>query len=158
MGQRTLASRVSSEPPGPESRQERFHDPMEQTAAWIGPLPPAEACYPKPANGLQLAWRGVMLCNSFLHRWFNIYDCGAEAALYLYASPLLRCFAGTDSDRAAVRHESSAPRFRDILERRGLSRPGDFPSLPGRQPELDISWRSPWLYVSLLLLALLLAL
>ncbi len=131
---------------------------MEQTAAWAEPLTPVEPSFSKPANGLQLAWRGVVLCNSFVHRWFNIYDCGAEAALYLYASPLLRCLAGTDSDRAAVPHETTAPRFLNLLERRGLSRPENAPSFPGGQPELAIPWRSLWLYVSLLLPALLLAL
>jgi IS5 family transposase len=158
MGQKILASRKSLEKPAGKSKRELYLDPNELTAHWTEPLVPAEPWFPKPGNGRKLAWRGVVLCNSFLHRWFNLCDCGAEAALYFYASPLLRCFAGMDSSGAAAPHKTTAFGSRHLIEQHGLLGPEDSPAPPGSGSKFEISWRSPWLYLSLLLLAWLLLL
>ena len=158
MGQKILALRKGLEKPFRKSRRELSLDPNELTEHWTEPLVPAEPWFPKPGNGRKLAWRGVMLCNSFLHRWLNLCDCGAEAALYLYASPLLRCFAGMDSSGAAGPQETTAFRSRHLLEQHGILGPVNSTALPGSGSKFEISWRSRWLYLSLLLLAWLLLL
>ena len=158
MGQSLLASRKGLEKPARKSRRELSLDPNELTAHWTERLVPAEPWFPKPGNGRKLAWRGVMLCNCFLHHWFNLCDCGAEAALYLYASPLLRCFAGMNSGGAAAPHETTALRSRHLMEQHGTLGRGNSPALDEIRSDFEISWRSPWLYLSLLLLAWLLLL
>jgi IS5 family transposase len=157
MGQRIPASRKGLEKPARKSRRELVRDPNELTAHWTKRSVPAELWFPKPGNGRKLAWRGVELCNSFLHRWFNLCDCGAEAALYLYASPLLRCFAGLDSSGGAAPHEAAFG-SRRLLDQQGLLGPEDSSPLSGSGPKFEISWRSPWLYLLLILLAWLLLL
>jgi hypothetical protein len=158
MGQNLLASRKSLEKPFRKSRHELSFDPNELTARWTEPLVPAEPWFPKPSNGRKLAWRGVVLCNCFLHRWFNLCDCGAEAAFYLYASPLLRCFAGMNSGGAAGPQETAVLGSRHLLEQHGILGRGNSPALDESPSKFEISWRSPWLYLSLLLLAWLLLL
>jgi IS5 family transposase len=158
MGQKIPVSRKGREKAARKSRREPSLDPYELTAHWTERSVPADPWFPKPGHGRKLAWRGVELCNSFLHRWFNLCDCGAEAALYLYASPLLRCFAGMDSSGAAAPHETTTFRSRHLLEQHGLLGPEVSPALPGSESKFEISWRSPWLYLSLVLLAWLLLL
>jgi hypothetical protein len=158
MGQKIPESRKGLEKAARKSRREPSRDSNELTAHWTERTVPAEPRFPKPGNGRKLAWRGVELCNSILHRWFNLCDCGAEAALYLYASPLLRCFAGVDSSGASAPHEAAAFGSRHLLEQHGLLGPEVSPALPGSGPKFEISWRSPWLYLSLVLLAWLLLL
>jgi hypothetical protein len=135
---------------------ELFARPKEQTAAGTAPLAPIEPCFPKPGDGRNLAWRGASFCSSFLHRWFNLCDCGAESMLYLYASPLLQCFAGMDSNRAAVPRWAAALRFRDLLDRSDSLRPESPLPRPIRRPEFEVSWSTPWLCVLFLLVAILL--
>ncbi len=158
MGQKIPALRKGLEKPARKSRRELARDPNELTAHWTERLVPTELWFPKPGNGRKLAWRGVVLCNSFLHRWFNLCDCGAEAALYLYASPLLRCFAEMDLSGAAAPHDVAALGSRHLLEQRGHLGPEVSPALSGSGSKFEISWRSPWLYLVLVLLAWLLLL
>jgi IS5 family transposase len=53
-----------------------------------------------------------------LQHWFNLWDPGAEDALY--ESPALRGFAGVDQGRAAAPDESTILNFRHLLEAHDL--------------------------------------
>jgi hypothetical protein len=108
----------------------------------------------KPGNGRRLAWLGVELCSSFLHRWFNVYEIGAEDALY--ALPGLRRFAGVNLGSIAAPCETVSLHARRLLERHDFSRPVNSQAFSGSPLESGISWRTPWLYLPFLLLVLLL--
>jgi hypothetical protein len=137
-------------------RQRMFACPKEQAAAGTEPFAPIEPCYSKQGDGLSMARRGASFCSSFLHRWFNLCDCGAEAMFYLYASPLLQCFAGMNSNHAAAPRWAAGLRFRDLLDRSDGLRPESPLPRPNRRPEFEVSWSTPWLCVLFLLVAILL--
>jgi hypothetical protein len=112
---------------------------------------PAEQCNPKPANGSRLARLCMKLSRCLFHRWFNLYDLGIEDDLYI--SPLMRRFAGMDLCRTAALQETAAFRSSNLTERDGYLEPEYNAALPERKSKSGIPWRSPWLYLSLLLFA-----
>jgi hypothetical protein len=155
MRQESLASQACTEELGREPGQEQILDRMEQAAPCAEPLASVEPCDPKPGRGRRLARLGIKLFSCFFHRWFNLYELGLEE--YLYVSPMLCRFAGMNLGRAAVPQQAAAIRSLDLPEQDNPFRPDYSTALP-REPKSGVPWKSPWLYLSLALLAWLFAL
>jgi hypothetical protein len=115
--------------------------------------PRSQASFERPDNGGRLTWLGAILCTFFLHRPFNLYDSGAESA-----SPASHRHAGNDVGRAATSEETAIQRSRHLPDEYGFSGLANAPALRVNQSQSDISWQTPWLYVTFLLLAWLLLL
>jgi hypothetical protein len=137
------------------ANRELFLEQLEQGASSTETLSPAELDDSQSDNGRRLMWRGAKLCSSVLHRWFNLYDFGAGGALY--ALPVLRRFAGMELDCAVSSNEMNDLGSRH-LEERGFVGPSDSPALSVSQSRAEISWRTPWLYLFLVLVVWLLLL
>jgi hypothetical protein len=148
MLQKILASQASFERLGGETGQEQSLDRIEQAAPWTEP------CYSKVVNARRLAWLGVKLCNSFLHRWFNLCDVGAEELLY--ALPMLHSFAGVDVDPMTAPQETATLHSRHLPGEHDFLSPANSRALSGNQSKFEVSWRTPWLYLVFLLLVWLL--
>ena len=148
MRQKTMASQASFERLDWETGQEQSLDRIEQGSPWTEP-----GCS-KLVNPRRLAWLGVKLCNSFFHRWFNLCEVGAEELLF--ALPMVRSFAGMDSDPMTASQETATLHSRPLLGERDFFSEADSPDMSGNQSKFEISWRTPWLYLVLLLLVWLL--
>jgi hypothetical protein len=156
MRQESRASQVSTDELGREAEQGLLLDRIERLALCTEPSAPVETCCPKSGNGRWLARLGFKLCSCLFHRWFNLYDLGIEQDLYV--SPLLRRFAGMDLGYVTAPQETATLRSCNFPGQNGILRP-EFPTaLAGRGSKSGIPWRSPWLYLSLLLFAWLFAL
>ncbi len=164
MRQNVLTSHASLMQRGWESGEEQFSgqpDQMVQARPWIEPEPsaPTEPCHPKPGDGLALVWLRAILCTFFLHRWFSRYDSGAGAGLHASPAPHRSAPAGpADFDQAAASHSMAAGRSRHRMRQSNLPGPDSSPALPQSRRELDLPWRTPWPYLSILLLVWLLLL
>jgi hypothetical protein len=156
MRQRTLTSRTSFEKRGWETRRGQFLARMEPGESWTVPSAPSEPGHGRPVNGRWLVWQRAILCSFFLDRWLNQHEFGAEDALY--ASPAPHRFTRAGWGRDAASHGTSAGRSRNLVEEHDLLEPGPPPALPRSLSEFDVSWRTPWLYLTFLLLAWLLLL
>src|SRR5438876_12199263 len=100
MRQQTLAAQTGFEKYGRKTKRERFLEEMQQVVPWAELQALVEPHYPKGENGRPPVGLSIMLRVYFLQQWFNLSDPGAEDALY--ASPVLRRFAGVDLGRAPV--------------------------------------------------------
>ena len=79
-----------------------------------------EPFYPKPGNGRPPIGIERMLRIYFLQHWFNLSDPAVEEALY--DSAAMRGFVGIDLGREPVPDETTACRFRHLLEQHDLGR------------------------------------
>lgn len=154
MRQNILKSQASLEERGWEPREERFLGQMEQARPWTEPLAPIGTCQSKPGDGLWLVWLRAILCTFYSHQWLDLYGSGAEDGLH--ALPVPQGFARDGLNQAAASHEIAASRSQHLMGQSGLLGPGSPPALPRSRTDFDISWRTPWPYLSLLLLVLLL--
>jgi hypothetical protein len=106
------------------------------------------------SDARRLAWLGLKLCNSWLYRWFNLCEIGVEEVFYALLMPHffaeVELVPATASQEAATRYSNHSP------EENGYCRPADSPEPSRDRPEPAISWRTPWLYLVLLLLVWLL--
>jgi hypothetical protein len=151
MWRKSLVSEASIDEFGREDDQGLSFDPMEQMTPWTKDRAPVEPYNPKPGSVRRLARLGLKLCRCFFHRWFNLYDLGIEQDLYV--SPLLRRFAGMDLCHAGAPQETASLCRCDLPGREDFLEPEYSAALPGRESKSGIPWRSPWLYLSLLLFA-----
>jgi hypothetical protein len=147
MGQMLQTSPAGLEEHGWESSQEQFLGQMECVEPGMKPMERGEST---PAKLRGLAWCGFKLCNSFVHRWFNLYDFDALEALY--ALGLVRCFAGVDLGSVDPSCETVASGSCHLSEEDGFMKPDSSSAMPGSQSKFEISWRTPWLYLCFLLL------
>ena len=103
------------------TRRERFLAEMERVVPWGELCALVEPVYPKsggpgrPTIGLER-----MLRIYFLQHWFNLSDPAVEEALYDVAS--MRAFVGIDLGREPVPDETTACKFRHLLEEHGLGK------------------------------------
>jgi hypothetical protein len=102
----------------------------------------------------KLAWQCVKLCNSMLHRWFN--SCEADVEEVFYALLMPHFFAEVELVPVSVSQDAATRRSDQLLEGNGYLRAADYPEASSDRQESVISWRTPWLYLVLLLLVWLL--
>jgi transposase, IS5 family len=97
------------------TRREQFLTEMDRVVPWVELCALIEPFYPKsdgagrPALGLQR-----MLRVYFLQQWFNLSDPAVEEALY--DSRAMRAFVGIDLGREGAPDETTACKFRHLLE------------------------------------------
>jgi hypothetical protein len=151
MRQESLTSQVCTDELGREAEHGLLLDRIGQLAPCTEPSAPVESRCPKSGNGRRLARLGFKLCSCFFHRWFNLYDLGIEEDLYV--SPLLRRFAEMDLGHSTALQETAPLRSNSLPGQDGFLE-AEYPAaLLGRESKSGIPWRSPWLYLSLLLMA-----
>ena len=105
---------------GKTTRRAAFLSEMERVVPWADMCGLIAPCYPKPGNGRPPYGLERMLRIYFLQQWFNLSDPGVEEALY--ASAVMRDFAGIDLGREAAPDETTICRFRHLLEAHDLGR------------------------------------
>lgn len=104
-----------------KTRREEFLEQMDRVVPWAELCVVIEPVYPKvegagrPPVGLER-----MLRIYFLQQWFNLSDPGVEEALY--DSRAMRRFAGIDLGHEAVPDETTACKFRHLLEQHALGK------------------------------------
>ena len=101
-----------------KTRRAAFLEEMEQVVPWAELCRLVEPYYPKAGNGRQPVGVERMLRIYFLQQWFNLSDPAVEEALY--DSVVMRQFVGIDLGREPVPDETTACKFRHLLEEHGL--------------------------------------
>ena len=102
------------------TRRAAFLAEMERVVPWPALCALIEPFYPKPGNGRPPIGVERMLRIYFLQQWFNLSDPAVEEALY--DSLAMRRFVGIDLGREPVPDETTACRFRHLLEAHDLGR------------------------------------
>ena len=102
------------------TRRATFLAEMEQVVPWRRLCRLIEPVYPKAGNGRPPVGLERMLRIYFLQHWFNLSDPAVEEALYDSLS--MRRFVGIDLGREPVPDETTACRFRHLLEEHELGR------------------------------------
>src|SRR5437879_10210027 len=118
MKQRTLAMMTGFERYTRKTRRAIFLEDMEQVVPWRELCGWLEAQYPKPGNGRPPVGVERMLRIYFLQQWFNLSDPAVEEALY--DSAVMRQFVGIDLGCEPVPDETTACKFRHLLEEHQL--------------------------------------
>jgi transposase, IS5 family len=116
--QRTLAMMTGFERYTKKTRRAIFLEEMEQVVPWRELCGLVEPHYPKRGNGRPPVGVERMLRIYFLQQWFNLSDPGVEEALY--DSAVMRQFVGIDLGREPVPDETTACKFRHLLEEHQL--------------------------------------
>ena len=98
----------------------------------------------------RLAWAGVKLLSSFLHRWLNLCEVGAEEIFF--ALTMLRPFSGVNLDPAAAPQEAATLNSPQLFEEQELGEEGNVEGISASRTRFTISWRTPWLYLIFALL------
>jgi len=101
-----------------KTRRAAFLEEMEHVVPWAELCALIEPYYPKAGNGRQPVGLERMLRLYFLQQWFNLSDPAVEEALY--DSVVLRQFVGIDLGREPAPDETTACKFRHLLEEHGL--------------------------------------
>ena len=101
-----------------KTRRMQFLEEMEQVVPWRELTALIEPHYPKAGNGRPPVGVGRMLRIYFLQQWFNLSDPAVEEALY--DSPVMRQFVGIDLGNEPVPDETTACKFRHLLEEHRL--------------------------------------
>ena len=101
-----------------KTRRAAFREEMGQGVPWAELCALIEPYYPKAGNGRQPVGLEGMLRLYFLQQWFNLSDPAVEEALY--DSVVLRQFVGIDLGREPAPDETTACKFRHLLEEHGL--------------------------------------
>jgi hypothetical protein len=148
MRQKTLASVAGFEGFDPDIEQEEPLDRIGQADSGT------ESRHVQLSDAQRLAWMGVKLCNSLLHRWFNLCEVGLEEVFYALLMP--RFFAEAELIPATASQETASLHSRHLSEDNDFLQSADSADSSGHWPELAISWKTPWLYLVLLLLVWLL--
>ena len=118
MRQQTLAMTTGFERYSKKTRRAQFLEEMEQLVPWRELRALIEPHYPKAGNGRPPVGVGRMLRIYFLQQWFNLSDPAVEEALY--DSPVMRQFVGIDLGNEPVPDETTACKFRHLLEEHRL--------------------------------------
>jgi IS5 family transposase len=101
-----------------KTRRQVFLEEMEQVVPWRELCALVEPHYPKPGNGRPPVGVERMLRIYFLQQWFNLSDPAVEEALY--DSAVMREFVGIDLGHEPVPDETTACKFRHLLEEHQL--------------------------------------
>ena len=101
-----------------KTRRAIFLEEMEQVVPWRELCALIEPHYPKPGNGRPPVGVERMLRIYFLQQWFNLSDPAVEEALY--DSAVMRQFVGIDLGHEPVPDETTACKFRHLLEEHQL--------------------------------------
>src|SRR5215470_15582916 len=107
--QRTLAMMTGFERYTKKTRRAIFLEEMEQVVPWRKLCVLVEPHYPKPGNGRPPVGVERMLRIYFLQQWFKLYD-----------SAVMRQFVGIDLGQEPVPDETTACKFRHLLEEHQL--------------------------------------
>src|SRR5215470_7359552 len=116
--QRTLAMMTGFERYSKKTRRAAFLEEMEQVVPWAELCALVEPHYPKPGNGRPPVGVKRMLRIYFLQQWFNLSDPAVEEALY--DSAVMRQFVGIDLGHEPVPDDTTACKFRHLLEEHSL--------------------------------------
>ena len=101
-----------------KTRRAIFLEEMEQVVPWRELCGLIEPHYPKPGNGRPPVGVERMLRIYFLQQWFNLSDPAVEETLY--DSAVMRQFVGIDLGHEPVPDETTACKFRHLLEEHQL--------------------------------------
>ena len=101
-----------------KTRRQIFLEEMEGVVPWRELCALVEPHYPKPGNGRPPVGVERMLRIYFLQQWFNLSDPAVEEALY--DSAVMRQFVGIDLGHEPVPDETTACKFRHLLEEHQL--------------------------------------
>jgi len=101
-----------------KTRRAIFLEEMEQVVPWRELCALIEPHYPKPGNGRPPVGVERMLRIYFLQQWFNLSDPAVEETLY--DSAVMRQFVGIDLGHEPVPDETTACKFRHLLEEHQL--------------------------------------
>src|SRR5438105_4747068 len=118
MKQRTLAMMTGFEEYTRKTGRAIFLEEMEQVVPWRELCGLIEPHYPKPGNGRPPVGVERMLRIYFLQQWFNLSDPAVEETLY--DSAVMRQFVGIDLGHEPVPDETTACKFRHLLEEHQL--------------------------------------
>lgn len=102
------------------TRRAAFLAEMERVVPWGELCALIEPFYPQAGNGRPPIGLERMLRIYFLQQWFNLSDPGVEEALY--DSLAMRSFVGIDLGREPVPDETTACKFRHLLEKHEIGR------------------------------------
>jgi IS5 family transposase len=102
------------------TRRAAFLAEMDRVVPWSELCALIEPFYPKPGNGRPPIGLERMLRIYFLQQWFNLSDPAVEEALY--DSLAMRSFVGIDLGREPVPDETTACKFRHLLEKHEIGR------------------------------------
>jgi IS5 family transposase len=116
--QRTLATMNGFERYTKKTRRQVFLEEMERVVPWRELCALVEPHYHKPGNGRRPVGVERMLRIYFLQQWFNLSDPAVEEALY--DSAVMRQFVGIDLGHEPVPDETTACKFRHLLEEHQL--------------------------------------
>ena len=105
---------------GKTTRRAAFLAQMDRVVPWGELCALIEPFYPKAGNGRPPIGVERMLRIYFLQQWFNLSDPGVEEALY--DSLAMRSFVGIDLGREPVPDETTACKFRHLLETHEIGR------------------------------------
>ena len=101
-----------------KTRRQIFLEEMERVVPWRELCALVAPHYPKPGNGRPPVGVERMLRIYFLQQWFNLSDPAVEEALY--DSAVMRQFVGIDLGHEPVPDETTACKFRHLLEEHQL--------------------------------------
>jgi transposase, IS5 family len=101
-----------------KTRRAIFLEEMEQVVPWRELCALIEPHYPKPGNGRPAVGVERMLRIYFLQQWFSLSDPAVEETLY--DSGVMRGFVGIDLGHEPVPDETTACKFRHLLEEHQL--------------------------------------
>jgi transposase, IS5 family len=101
-----------------KTRRQVFLEEMERVVPWSELCALVEPHYPKLGNGRPPVGVERMLRIYFLQQWFNLSDPAVEEALY--DSAVMRRFVGIDLGHEPVPDETTACKFRHLLEEHQL--------------------------------------
>jgi transposase, IS5 family len=101
-----------------KTRRAIFLEEMEQVVPWRELCALIEPHYPKPGNGRPPVGVERMLRIYFLQQWFNLTDPAVGETLY--DSAVMRQFVGIDLGHEPVPDETTACKFRHLLEEHQL--------------------------------------
>ena len=102
------------------TRRAAFLAEMDRVVPWAELCALIQPFYPKAGNGRPPIGVERMLRIYFLQQWFNLSDPAVEEALY--DSVAMRGFVGIDLGREPVPDESTACKFRHLLEKHEIGR------------------------------------
>ncbi|MGA9669483.1 MAG: hypothetical protein WBQ94_09760 [Terracidiphilus sp.] len=148
MRQKTVGFDADFERNDRETEQEKSLDPMEEMA--FGTERGAYLL----RDLRRLAWLGVKLCNSLLHRWLNLCEVVVEEVFYVLLMP--HFFAEVELSPAIAPQETANLHSRHLLRENDFLGSANSPDSSGERSQFAISWRKPWLYLVLVLLVWLL--
>lgn len=105
---------------GKTTRRAAFLAEMDRVVPWRELCALIKPFYPKAGNGRPPIGLERMLRIYFLQQWFNLSDPAVEEALY--DSLAMRSFVGIDLGREPVPDETTACKFRHLLEKHEIGR------------------------------------